>query len=83
MILPAANTCQLSELVTLMFPARFNAHWIAELPDDVLHGLRALFDYDVSAHEHHVDDRLSRDLLAALHTLTCQTSSTGLSKFVR
>jgi site-specific recombinase len=83
LIPPAGNTRQLSSLVALMFPARVDAQWIAEIPKDVLTSLRELFNYDISPHEHHVDDKFSRDLLAALHTLTCQISSTGLSKFIR
>ncbi|KND58192.1 Site-specific recombinase [Candidatus Burkholderia verschuerenii] len=83
LIPPAANTSELSGLVTLMFPAHVDARWLADLPDDLLHGLRALIVFDLDAQTHRGADRFSRDLLAALHTLTCQISSTGLSRFVR
>lgn len=83
LIPPAANTRELSGLVTLMFPARTGAKWIAELPESVLLDLRALLVFDLAPHEDRADNGFSRDLLAALHTLTCQISSTGLSAFVR
>jgi site-specific recombinase len=80
---PAPNRRDLTAIVTLMFNAERDADWIATLPTDLLIRIHALFDY--TAHEDQPRDStpFSLDLLAALHNLTCQISSTGLSQTVR
>ncbi|MDE1183349.1 site-specific recombinase [Paraburkholderia sp.] len=92
LVSPAPNRRDLAAICTLMFPAGCDAGWIASLPVDLLTRVRALFDYAVHddpganhrsqpANPH--DSAFSFDLLAALHNLTCQISSTGLSQTVR
>jgi site-specific recombinase len=83
LIPPAPNRRELSALFTLMFPSQADAEWIDALPDDLLARLAELFAFDVTEDEHHDPGSISRDLLAALHNLTCQISSTGLSQTVR
>ncbi|WP_323121417.1 site-specific recombinase [Burkholderia alba] len=83
LIPPAPNRRELAALFTLMFPAPGDAAWIDALPDDLLVRLRDLFAFDVTDKERHQPGSFSRDLLAALHNLTCQISSTGLSQTVR
>ncbi|WP_431821475.1 site-specific recombinase [Burkholderia sp. F1] len=83
MIPPAPNRRELSALFTLMFPTPEDAQWIGALPDDLLARLADLLSFDVTDDERHEPGSLSRDLLAALHNLTCQISSTGLSQTVR
>ncbi|WDD96400.1 site-specific recombinase [Burkholderia sp. FERM BP-3421] len=83
LIPPAPNRRELSALFTLMFPAPDDAAWIDALPDDLLARLRELFEHDVTDKERHQPGSFSRDLLTALHNLTCQISSTGLSQTVR
>lgn len=83
LIPPAPNRRELSALFTLMFPAPDDAAWIDALPDDLLARLRELFEHDVTDKERHHPGSFSRDLLTALHNLTCQISSTGLSQTVR
>ncbi|MGH8780621.1 site-specific recombinase [Paraburkholderia sp.] len=87
LIPPAPNRRELSALFTLMFTSTHDAEWIASLPADLLARIRDLFAYEAG---HEADERphqpagtLSLDLLAALHNLTCQISSTGLSQTVR
>jgi site-specific recombinase len=82
LIPPAPNQRNLSALVTLMFPSANDAEWIASLPLDVLTPLRALLDYEMTEDDNRAF-ALSGDLLAALHNLICQISSTGLSQTVR
>jgi site-specific recombinase len=93
LIPPAPNRRDLAALFTLMFPAAHDPEWIATLPLDLLSRLRALIVGEVepaaattapveaSAPTPH--GNFSVDLLAALHNLTCQISSTGLSPTVR
>ncbi|MFP3710631.1 PAS domain-containing protein, partial [Paraburkholderia sp. SIMBA_009] len=50
---------------------------------DLLARLADLNSYDVTDEERHEPGSFSRDLLAALHNLTGQISSTGLSQTVR
>ncbi|MCA8380060.1 site-specific recombinase [Burkholderia cenocepacia] len=83
LIPPAPNRRELSALFTLMFPAPEDAKWIDALPDDLLARLAGLISFDVTEEERHEPGSFSRDLLAALHNLTCQISSTGLSQTVR
>ncbi|AOJ79839.1 hypothetical protein WS86_03835 [Burkholderia savannae] len=83
LIPPAPNRRELAALFTLMFPSTPDAQWIDALPDDLLARLADLFAFDVTDKERHQPGSLSRDLLAALHNLTCQISSTGLSQTVR
>lgn len=83
LIPPAPNRRELAALFTLMFPAPADAQWIDALPDDLLARLADLFAFDVTDKERHQPGSFSRDLLAALHNLTCQISSTGLSQTVR
>ncbi|ACR27790.1 site-specific recombinase [Burkholderia glumae] len=83
LIPPAPNRRELAALFTLMFPAPGDGAWIEALPDDLLARLQELFGHDVSEAERHQPGSFSRDLLAALHNLSCQISSTGLSQTVR
>jgi site-specific recombinase len=83
LIPPAPNRRELSALFTLMFPTPEDAQWIDALPDDLLGRFAELFTFDVTDAERHEPGSFSRDLLAALHNLTCQISSTGLSQTVR
>ncbi|OXI33850.1 hypothetical protein CFB89_03150 [Burkholderia sp. AU16741] len=83
LIPPAPNRRELSALFTLMFPTPEDAKWIDALPDDLLARVAELISFDVSDEERHEPGSFSRDLLAALHNLTCQISSTGLSQTVR
>ncbi|WP_414443955.1 site-specific recombinase [Burkholderia sp. 22PA0106] len=80
---PAPNRRELAALFTLMFPAPGDAASIEALPADLLARLQALFAHDISDTERHQPGSFSRDLLAALHNLTLQISSTGLSHTVR
>ncbi|WP_175978439.1 site-specific recombinase [Burkholderia sp. BCC1047] len=83
LIPPAPNRRELSALFTLMFPTPEDAKWIDALPDDLLARVAELISFDVTDEERHEPGSFSRDLLAALHNLTCQISSTGLSQTVR
>ncbi|MDF3083956.1 site-specific recombinase [Burkholderia sola] len=83
LIPPAPNRRELSALFTLMFPTPEDAKWIDALPDDLLARVAELLSFDVTDEERHEPGSFSRDLLAALHNLTCQISSTGLSQTVR
>ncbi|MGB8415775.1 site-specific recombinase [Paraburkholderia sp.] len=83
LIPPAPNRRDLRAIVTLMFSQERDAEWIASLPTDLLTRIRALFDYEEDDNEHRDTTPFSLDLLAALHNLTCQISSTGLSQTVR
>jgi site-specific recombinase len=80
---PAPNRRDLRAIVTLMFSQERDAEWIANLPTDLLTRIRALFDYEQDDSEQRDTTPFSLDLLAALHNLTCQISSTGLSQTVR
>lgn len=82
LIPPAPNRRELSALFTLMFTSSADADWIDTLPPDVLDRIRALFDHD-AADDTRRTGAFSLDLLAALHNLTCQISSTGMSQMVR
>lgn len=82
LIPPAPNRRDLGALVTLMFPAAHDPDWIATLPPDLLKRLQALIAGTGEAAPPQQGD-FSVDLLAALHNLTCQISSTGLSPTVR
>ncbi|KXU90783.1 hypothetical protein CI15_02430 [Paraburkholderia monticola] len=84
LIPPAPNRRDLTAIVTLMFNAERDAEWIDTLPTDLLARIHALFDYAPDDEEDQRDSTpFSLDLLAALHNLTCQISSTGLSQTVR
>jgi len=83
LIPPAPNRRDLRAIVTLMFSPERDAEWIANLPTDLLTRIRALFDYEQDDSEQRDITPFSLDLLAALHNLTCQISSTGLSQTVR
>ncbi|MFT4069571.1 site-specific recombinase [Paraburkholderia sp.] len=84
LIPPAPNRRDLTAIVTLMFGSERDAEWIETLPTDLLARIHALFDYAPDDDEDERDSTpFSLDLLAALHNLTCQISSTGLSQTVR
>ncbi|SDQ28600.1 Site-specific recombinase [Paraburkholderia fungorum] len=83
LIPPAPNRRDLTAIVTLMFSSERDAEWIAALPTDLLIRIHALFDYAADGDEQRDATPFSLDLLAALHNLTCQISSTGLSQTVR
>jgi len=83
LIPPAPNRRDLTAIFTLMFTSERDAEWIAALPTDLLIRIRALFDYGPHASDALEATPFSLDLLAALHNLTCQISSTGLSQMVR
>jgi site-specific recombinase len=83
LIPPAPNRRDLTAIVTLMFSSERDAEWIGALPTDLLIRIHALFDYAADGDEQRDATPFSLDLLAALHNLTCQISSTGLSQTVR
>ncbi|RDK00613.1 site-specific recombinase [Paraburkholderia lacunae] len=83
LIPPAPNRRDLTAIVRLMFNSERDAQWIDALPTDLLTRIRALFDDEQDENEPHETTPFSLDLLAALHNLTCQISSTGLSQTVR
>ncbi|HEX3381399.1 MAG TPA: hypothetical protein VHU21_16600, partial [Paraburkholderia sp.] len=83
LIPPAPNRRDLTAIITLMFSSERDAAWIATLPADLLIRIHALFDYAADEDEARDSTPFSLDLLAALHNLTCQISSTGLSQTVR
>ena len=83
LIPPAPNRRDLTAIVTLMFSSARDAEWIDALPTDLLMRIHALFDYAAHEDEQRDTTPFSLDLLAALHNLTCQISSTGLSQTVR
>ena len=83
LIPPAPNRRDLSAIFTLMFTAARDAEWIAALPTDLLTRIRDLFTYELDTGNPREGVPFSLDLLAALHNLTCQISSTGLSQTVR
>jgi site-specific recombinase len=82
LIPPAPNRRELGALFRLMFTSKDDVDWIAKLPVDLLERIRELFDYG-AADDQRPASAFSLDLLAALHNLTCQISSTGLSQTVR
>ena len=93
-LIPAApNSRDLSALFTLMFPSAENAQWVAALPRELLEKLSELFAYRETAQSEAavatqlsapgLHDRLSMELLAAMHNLVGQIGSTGLSKAIR
>ncbi|SIN76297.1 site-specific recombinase [Paraburkholderia phenazinium] len=83
LIPPAPNRRDLTAIFTLMFTSARDAEWIAALPTDLLTRIRELFIYGQEASDQREAAPFSLDLLAALHNLTCQISSTGLSQTVR
>lgn len=95
LIPPAPNSRDLSALFTLMFPSADDAHWVAALPRELLEKLSELFvdrqdpGADIAAEASRETgaalpyDRLSLELLAAMHNLVGQIGSTGLSKAIR
>ncbi|MFC3652487.1 site-specific recombinase [Dyella humi] len=93
LIPPAPNSRDLSALFTLMFPSAENARWVAALPRELLEKLSELFAYREAAQSDAavttqfpppvLHDRLSVELLAAMHNLVGQIGSTGLSKAIR
>jgi site-specific recombinase len=98
LIPPAPNRRDLAALVTLMFPAAYDPEWVATLPADLLKRLQALIAEPAPVHAvaegngaaepaasaaARLPGDFSLDLLTALHNLTCQISSTGLSPTVR
>lgn len=82
LIPPAPNRRELSALFILMFPSKVKVEWIEAIPPDLLDRLRELFDHG-AAHDQGRTSSFSIDLLAALHNLACQISSTGMSQMVR
>jgi site-specific recombinase len=83
LIPPAPNRRDLTAIFTLMFTSEQDAEWIAALPTDLLVRIHDLFIYEQDASDPREGVPFSLDLLAALHNLTCQISSTGLSQTVR
>lgn len=83
LIPPAPNRRDLAAIFTLMFTSEQDAEWIAALPTDLLVRIRDLFSYELDTSDPREAAPFSLDLLAALHNLTCQISSTGLSQTVR
>jgi site-specific recombinase len=84
LIPPTPNRRDLAALVTLMFPVTFDPDWIATLPVELLGRLRELVTEPGSAPTSATQSgEFSLDLLTALHNLSCQISSTGLSPTVR
>ena len=83
LIPPAPNRRDLTAIVTLMFNSERDAEWIGTLPTDLLIRIHALFDYAADEDELRDSTPFSLDLLAAVHNLACQISSTGLSQTVR
>ena len=83
LIPPAPNRRDLTAIFTLMFTSARDAGWIGTLPTDLLTRMRELFIYGLDASDRREAAPFSLDLLAALHNLTCQISSTGLSQTVR
>jgi site-specific recombinase len=81
LIPPAPNRRELSAWFTLMFTSAVDAAWINALPIDLLERIQALFGDD-AAEDPRRTGAFSLDLLAALHNLTCQISSTGMSQLV-
>jgi site-specific recombinase len=92
----APNSRDLSNLFTLMFPSADDAQWVAALPRELLEKLSELFVHrqavqnEAAGAENREDgaagrshDRLSIELLAAMHNLIGQIGSTGLSKAIR
>ena len=92
----APNSRDLSNLFTLMFPSADDAQWVAALPRELLEKLSELFVYQQAAQNESLSaenrednfaakshDRLSVELLAAMHNLIGQIGSTGLSKAIR
>jgi site-specific recombinase len=92
----APNSRDLSNLFTLMFPSAADAQWVAALPRELLEKLSELFVHrqavqnEAAGAENREDgaagrshDRLSIELLAAMHNLIGQIGSTGLSKAIR
>jgi site-specific recombinase len=92
----APNSRDLSNLFTLMFPSADDAQWVAALPRELLEKLSELFVHrqavqnEAAGVENREDgaagrshDRLSIELLAAMHNLIGQIGSTGLSKAIR
>ena len=94
LIPPAPNSRELSALFTLMFPSADDAQWVAALPRELQDKLSELFVHAADAPEIAAEwpkdagasrsyDRLSVELLGALHNLIGQIGSTGLSKAIR
>jgi len=83
LIPPAPNRRDLTAIVTLMFGSGLDAEWIDTLPADLLARIHALFGFASAEDAARNSTPFSLDLLAALHNLTCQISSTGLSQTVR
>ncbi|WJF89813.1 site-specific recombinase [Paraburkholderia bonniea] len=88
LIPPAPNRRDLTAIFTLMFTSEHDAEWIAALPADLLVRIRELFNYcppdnGDDSNPPRPASPFSLDLLTALHNLTCQISSTGLSPTVR
>ncbi|HXZ09645.1 MAG TPA: hypothetical protein VEI25_16465, partial [Paraburkholderia sp.] len=82
LIPPAPNRRELGALFTLMFTSKNDGNWIGTLPLDLLQRIRDLLDHGAEGEQGPIG-AFSIDLLAALHNLTCQISSTGLSQTVR
>jgi len=93
LIPPAPNSRDLSALFTLIFPSADDAPWVAALPRELLTKLSELFAYEENdddaqtvreqAAPSRFGNRLSLELIAALHYLTGQIGSIGLSKAIR
>lgn len=92
LIPPAPNSRDLSALFSLIFPSAEDAQWVDALPRELLEKLSGLFTYrepaqgEAAAAEASPSrpyERLSLELLGALHNLIGQIGSTGLSKAIR
>lgn len=96
LIPPAPNSRDLSALFALIFHSTNDAQWVGTLPRELLAKLGELFTYRESASDSEgiaketltpstfrSPSRLSVELLAALHNVTAQIGSAGLSKAVR
>ncbi|WP_233840829.1 site-specific recombinase [Dyella sp. 2HG41-7] len=92
LIPPAPNSRDLSALFALIFQSANDAQWVGTLPRELLAKLGDLFAYRESAEDARSEreestspspSRLSMELLAALHNVTGQIGSAGLSKAIR
>lgn len=92
LIPPAPNSRDLSALFSLIFPSAEDAQWVDALPRELLEKLSGLFTYQepaqgeaaaAEASPSRPYERLSLELLGALHNLIGQIGSTGLSKAIR
>jgi len=92
LIPPAPNSRDLSALFSLLFPSADDAQWVAVMPRELLEKLSELLTYRETAQNETAAseeassrpyERLSIELMGALHNLIGQIGSTGLSKAIR